>query len=80
MRMPHFPVASSSTPPVSYTHLDLSAAFRANRIDAIDELSTATPPEAEDAYAEIVGLIIVMNAEIHQDQSRGCLLYTSRCV
>jgi hypothetical protein len=65
-------------PPAPHAHshmsiatVDLSAAFRANRIDAIDELSTATPPEAEDAYAEIVGLIIVMNAEIHQDQSRG---------
>jgi 2,4-dienoyl-CoA reductase-like NADH-dependent reductase (Old Yellow Enzyme family) len=53
------------------TTVDLSAAFRANRIEAIDELSTATPAEAEAAYAEIVGLIIVMNAEIHQDQSRG---------
>jgi 2,4-dienoyl-CoA reductase-like NADH-dependent reductase (Old Yellow Enzyme family) len=51
--------------------VDLSAAFRANRTEAIDELSTATPPEAEAAYAEIVGLVIVMNAEIHQDQSRG---------
>jgi 2,4-dienoyl-CoA reductase-like NADH-dependent reductase (Old Yellow Enzyme family) len=53
------------------TTVDLAAAFRANRIEAVDELSTATPAEAEAAYAEIVGLIIVMNAEIHQDQSRG---------
>jgi hypothetical protein len=50
---------------------DLSAAFRANRIEAISKLSTATPTDAEDAYAEIVGLVMVMNAEIHQDQSRG---------
>ncbi|HEX2701888.1 MAG TPA: hypothetical protein VHM72_00455 [Solirubrobacteraceae bacterium] len=53
------------------TTVDLATAFRANRIGAIDELSTATPADAESAYAEIVGLIIVMNAEIHQDQSRG---------
>jgi hypothetical protein len=50
---------------------DLAAAFRANRIEAITKLSTKTPADAEVAYAEIVGLVIVMNAEIHQGQSRG---------
>ena len=45
---------------MSIATVDLSAAFRANRIEAIDELSTATPAEAEDAYAEMVGLIIVI--------------------
>jgi hypothetical protein len=56
---------------VTLTAPDLSAAFLANRVAAIDELSTATVADAEDAYGEIVGLVIVMNAEIHQDQSRG---------
>lgn len=56
---------------MSVADVDLAAAFRSNRIEAIGELKTATTAEAEDAYAEIVGLVIVMNAEIHQDQSRG---------
>jgi hypothetical protein len=56
---------------VSVGAVDLAVAFRSNRIEAIGELKTATAAQAEDAYAEIVGLVIEMNAEIHQDQSRG---------
>jgi 2,4-dienoyl-CoA reductase-like NADH-dependent reductase (Old Yellow Enzyme family) len=56
---------------MSVATVNLAAAFRANRIAAIAELPTNTAASAEAAYAEIVALVIVMNAEIHQDQSRG---------
>ena len=53
------------------TTVDLAAAFRADRVGAIAELSTDTIAAAERAYAEIVALVLVMNAEIHDAQKRG---------
>jgi hypothetical protein len=52
--------------------VDLSAAFRANRIEAIAELSTATQPEAEAAYAEIVGLAVCAARRLLDARASGC--------
>ncbi len=56
---------------MSATRPDLASAFRANRVEAIAGLGTRTAKEAETAYAEIVSLVLVMNAEINQAQKRG---------